>query len=185
MVEFVANEVWCCSWSLHTSRGLVLFFLLNLFPSLVWRTRSNTIDIWAFWALYRSTSLGPNLASISAKLSSINLEQRSSSNCRSMWVIQLLYWRSFVITGYLSTSLLERCQLNHAFSAFFVWGQTMAGVAVVFGVVVAPGNVALAAVALAEATFGWHPLSIHFLKSAFTQFSGSFANTILVLQRNL
>ena len=71
-----------------------------------------------------------------------------------MKTAQSLYSRSFGRTGYLSTSLLLRCQLNHAFSAFFVSGQTVAGGAVVFAVVVMPGNAALADAVLAEARVG-------------------------------
>ena len=51
-------------------------------------------------------------------------------------------------------SLLLRCQLNHAFSAFFVSVQTVAGVAVVFAVVVMPGDATLADAALAEVRVG-------------------------------
>ena len=51
-------------------------------------------------------------------------------------------------------SLLHRYQLIHAFSAFFVSGQTVAGVAVAFVVVVMPGDAVFADAALAKATVG-------------------------------
>ena len=51
-------------------------------------------------------------------------------------------------------SLLLRCQLIYTFSAFFVSGQTVVGVAVAFAVVVIPGDAAFADAALAEATVG-------------------------------
>ena len=71
-----------------------------------------------------------------------------------MKVIQSLYSRSFGRIGYLSTFLLQRCQLNHAFSAFFVSGQTVPVGAVVFAVGVMTANAALADTTLAEARVG-------------------------------
>ena len=107
-----------------------------------------------FLGLVQKDIIGPPFSSLAAKLSSIILEYQSSSNCLSILVIQSLYSRSFDILGHLSTSCLEHCQLNQAFSTFRVSGQTVADVVVVGGVVVAAGNVALAFAASKEATVG-------------------------------